>query len=181
MKATMVRTRVLLVVLALAALATFAHADSNLDPTIVIRDPACPTGGCMQVGTHFSFGVPSQGFGTLFFTNASGVNWTSLLLTEVGVAANLINCTSTAFASCTVSTIGGVTTLFLSGVNKNFIGIPAGQNFSIVFGCVDGTCWPGGLDFTAVANAPEPATMAFMLTGLAGIVARRRWQKRSRA
>ena len=178
MKATMVRTRVLRVVIVLAA---FAHADSNLDPTIVIRDPVCPSAGCMQVGTHFSFGVPSQGFGSLFFSNASGENWTSLLLTEVGVAANLIDCTSNAFATCTVSTINGVTTLFLSGVNKNFLGIPAGQNFSIAFGCVDGTCWPGGLDFTAVANTPEPATMVFMLTGLAGIVTRHRSKKSSRA
>jgi hypothetical protein len=176
----MVRTRVLLVVIAIAALATFAHADSNLDPTIVIRDPVCPSGGCMQVGTHFTFGVPSQGFGTLFFSNASGVNWTSLLLTEVGVAANLVNCSSNAFAGCTVSTINGVTTIFLSGISKGFPGIPAGQNFSILFGCVNGACWPGGLDFTATANVPEPATMALMLTGLAGIVTRRRWQKRTK-
>lgn len=180
MKTTTVRTRALLVVIAFAALATLAHADSNLDPTIVIRDPVCPSAGCMQVGTHFSFGVPSQGFGTLFFSNASGENWTSLDLTESGVAANLIDCTSNAFAHCTVSTVNGVTTLLLSGVTGTFHGIPAGQDFSIVFGCVDGVCWPGGLDFTAVASTPEPATMAFMLTGLAGIVARRRWQKRSR-
>lgn len=178
MKPTKILARILFVLAALALSATFAFADSNLDPTIVIRDPACPTPGCMAVGTNFTFGVPSQGFGTLFFTNASGVDWTNLKLTEAGVSANVITCTSTAFANCTVSTINGVTTLFLSGISQNFAGIPAGQNFSILFGCVDGNCWPGGLDFTATANVPEPGTVALMLTGLAGIVSRRRRQKR---
>lgn len=173
--------RVLFVLIALTAFATLAYADSSLDPTIVIRDPACPTPGCMSVGQNFTFGVPSSGFGTLFFTNASGANWTNLKLTEVGVSANVITCTTEAFASCIVSTINGVTTIFLSGVNKNFLGIPAGQNFSIQFGCVGETCWPGGLDFTATANVPEPATMALLLTGIGGIVTRRRWLKRPAA
>jgi PEP-CTERM motif-containing protein len=177
-KRTISFARLLFALVALAAFATLAHADSNLDPTIVIRDPACPSGGCMQVGQHFTFGVPSNGFGTLFFTNTSGVNWTNLQLTETGVSANVIGCSSTAFANCTVSTINGLTTIFLSGVNANFLGITSGENFSIVFGCVKDACWPGGLDFTATANVPEPATIALMLTGLGGIVTRRRQLKR---
>jgi PEP-CTERM motif len=172
--------RVLLILVAVAAFGSLAHADSNLDPTIVIRDPVCPSGGCMPVGQHFTFGVPSTGFGTLFFTNTSGVNWTNLQLTESGVSANVIGCSTTAFANCTVSTINGVTTIFLSGVNQNFMGITSGENFSIVFGCVKDACWPGGLDFTATANVPEPATVALFLTGLGGIVTRRRQLKRSR-
>lgn len=172
-------SRILFVIIALAAFATMARADSSLDPTIVIRDPACPTPGCVSVGTTFTFGVPSQGFGTLFFNNASGANWTNLKLTEMGVSANVIGCTTEAFANCTVTTINGLTTIFLSGVNKNFLGIPAGQNFSIQFGCVQDTCWPGGLDFTGTANVPEPATMALLLTGIGGIISRKRWLKRA--
>ncbi len=174
-------SRLLFVFIALAVFATAAYADSSLDPTIIIRDPACPTPGCVSVGQNFTFGVPNSGQGTLFFTNASGVNFDNLKLTESGVSANVIGCTSTAFANCTVSTINGITTIFLSGVNGSFAGIPNGQNFSIVFGCVNDACWPGGLDFTATANVPEPGTVALMLTGLGGIITRRRWGKRPAA
>jgi len=170
--------RILFVLVALAVFATAASATSSLDPTIIIRDPACPTPGCVSVGQNFTFGVPNAGFGTLFFTNGSGVNWNNLKLTETGVSANVIGCTSTAFANCTVSTLNGITTIFLSGVNQNFAGIVAGENFSIVFGCVSDTCWPGGLDFTASANVPEPGTMALLMTGIGGIISRRRWLKR---
>jgi PEP-CTERM motif len=171
-------SRILFVVIAMAVFATAAYADSSLDPTIVIRDPACPTPGCVSVGTNFTFGVPSSGSGTLFFTNGSGINWNNLKLTESGVSANVIGCTTTAFANCTVSTVGGVTTIFLSGINSNFLGITNGENFSIVFGCVGNSCWPGGLDFTATANVPEPGTMALLLTGIGGIISRRRWLNR---
>jgi hypothetical protein len=34
------------------------------------------------------------------------------------------------------------------------------------------------LDFTATANVPEPGTMALLITGLGGIISRRRWLKR---
>jgi hypothetical protein len=71
---------------------------------------------------------------------------------------------------CKVNTMGGVTTLLLTGVGGAFLGIPSGHNFSIDF-----VKWPAsGVSFTAVANVPEPATIAFMLTGLAAIVSRRR-------
>ena len=107
--------RVLLLAVIVALCASAAMADSVLDPTIVIRDPACPSGGCIAVGQTFQFGVPNSGFGTLFFTNASGINWFSLKLTESGVAANAITCITTAFANCSVSTVGGVTTILVSG------------------------------------------------------------------
>lgn len=170
--------RVLLLVGIVALCASAAMADSVLDPTIVIRDPACPSGGCVPVGQNFQFGVPNSGFGTLFFTNASGVNWFSLKLTESGVAANAITCITTAFANCSVSTINGITTILVSGVNGNFPGIAKGENFSIVFQCNDGNCWPGGLDFTAVANTPEPGTMALLATGIGALWTRRRKLKK---
>lgn len=166
--------RVLLIAVIVALCASAALADSVLDPTIIIRDPACPSGGCMQVGTNFTFGVPNSGQGTLFFTNVSGVNWFSLKLTESGVPANAITCISLAFANCSLSTVNGITTILVSGVNGNFSGIANGQNFSIVFQCNDGTCWPGGLDFTATANTPEPGTIALVATGVGALWTRRR-------
>src|SRR5438045_2540665 len=159
--------RVLIIAVAASLFAVAAHADSIADPTIIIRDPACP-GTCMAVDTSFTFGTPSSGIGTLFFNNASGVNWFNLSLTESGVASNLITCVTDAFASCTVTTVNNVTTIFLSGIGNGFTGIPDSHNFSIVFGCSTGKCdpWPGDLDFTAHANVPEPATMALLATGI---------------
>jgi PEP-CTERM motif-containing protein len=148
-----------------------AFANSNTDPRIIIKDPVCG-GACTSVGTHFSFTSPESGTGTLFFTNDSGVAWTSLRLVESGVAANSITCSAPhTFMHCSVTTSeNGITTILLSGVGQGFTGIAAGHNFSIQFGE-----WPqGGVHFTAVANVPEPATLALFLTGLGAIVTRRR-------
>ena len=160
------------------AFAVAAHATSVFDPTVIIRDPACPGAGCQTVGTQFAFNVPAGGSGTLFFTNGSGVNFINLLLTESGVPANAITCLTSAFANCNVSTgASGITSLFLSGINPNFTGIPSGQNFSIVFQCNGNSCWPGGLGFSAIANVPEPTTMALMATGIGALITRRkRWK-----
>lgn len=172
-KAPLTSARIPVVITVLVLLAAAAHADSISDPGIIIRDPACPSGGCMVVGQTFTFGTPEKGFGTLFFTNGSGVNWFNLQLTETGVPASAVTCMTTAFANCTVATVAGVTTIFVSGVGGEFTGIPAGANFSIQFTCRDETCWPGDLEFKAHANVPEPATLALTFTGIAAILSRK--------
>ena len=163
------------IALVIAMCAAFAHADSITDPTIIIRDPPCGQ-SCTPVGLNFAFGTPADGTGALFFNNASGLDWFSLKLTESGVDANAITCVTDVFANCSVSTVNSLTTILLSGLNSDFTGIGAGQNFSIVFGCESGECepWPGDLDFTARANVPEPGTMALLFTGIGAIVARRK-------
>jgi len=130
---------------------------------------------------NFSFSTPENGKGTLFFTNASGKNWTSLKLIEKGVPAEAISCAQSLFLSCTIRTLdNGAVEILLSGVKGNNPrnGIPNGANFSIKFGCVDGNCWPGGLSFSAHAGAaPEPGTIALVVTGLGAIISRRkRWK-----
>jgi hypothetical protein len=168
------------IALVIAMCAAFAHADSITDPTIIIRDPPCGQ-GCTPVGLNFAFGTPADGTGALFFNNASGLNWFSLKLTESGVDASAITCVTDVFANCSVSTVNSLTTILLSGLNSDFTGIGAGQNFSIVFGCESGECepWPGDLDFTARANVPEPGTMALLFTGIGAIVARRKLRNRA--
>jgi hypothetical protein len=170
-----------------------AFADGIHDPQIIIHGVggnaplSCPAGGCVGVGLNFSFSVPPSGSGTLFFTNNSGVNWTSLALIEVGhtVPAADISCRSYLFMSCTATTLkNGNVEILLSGVkggNNKDTGILAGQSFSISFACVNKSCWPGGLKFHGHANmaVPEPGTVALMMTGLGALVSRRKtWKNR---
>jgi len=166
MKRTVALLGIMLVLSCVAVL-----ANSTSDPRIIIKDPICASSGCTRVGKHFSFTSPAGGSGTLFFTNSSGVSWKSLELIESAIAASAIICHSNAFTHCNVTTsASGVTTIFLSQVGHGFRGIGAGHHFSITFGH-----WPAsGVEFTAVANVPEPATFALFVSGLGVIIFRRR-------
>lgn len=173
--------RAVLVLMTVLACAAAALASSSTDPKVIIKDPVCPTTVCTPVGANFTFGVPSSGTGTLFFSNASGKDWTTLRLIESGIPASAVSCQTNAFANCTLGTLSnGKTFVFLSGVGGSFKGLQNGAAFSISFACVNSNCWPGGLDFRGTANlpsatAPEPTTVALLLTGLGGIVTRRKW------
>ena len=172
-----------------------AFGSSVTDPRIIIHGVSgnapvhCPPEGCTSVGMNFSFSVPNNptGSGKLFFTNASGQNWTSLTLIEHGhqVLAADISCQTSLFLSCTATNLeNGNVAIVLSGIkggNNPFNGILNGQSFSIKFACVGRSCWPGGLDFSAHATAavPEPGTIALMMTGLGALVSRRKmWKNR---
>lgn len=175
---TSMKTCVLGIVIALSAVAARAN---GIDPGIIIRDPVgCPSGSCVPItGTSFSFSVPIGGFGLLHFLNASGVTWTSLILTEVGVPAINVACSSDVF-SCAVVAFGqNGAKIVLTAIN-GLPGIPNGNSFEIILGCLNGQCplWPGGLDFTAVANVPEPGTLALLLTGAGVIFTRRRLREK---
>ncbi len=184
-------------VLLLVVGSAIAFADGINDPKIIIQSASSasiPLGsceGCKNVGLNFTFGVPAGGTGNLFFTNASGVNWTSLTLVEIGhqVPASAINCSSTLFMSCTATNLkNGNVAIVLSGIKGSDNpdrGIGNGQSFSIGFSCVGKSCWPGGLNFGGHANTttvPEPGTIALMVTGLGAMVSRRKlWKNRGKA
>ena len=186
-------------VLLLVVGSAMAFADGINDPKIIIQSASganIPLGsceGCRNVGLNFTFGVPAGGTGELFFTNASGVNWTSLTLVEQGhqIPAIDINCHSSLFMSCTATNLkNGNVAIVLSGIkggndpDNPDKGIGNGQSFSIGFSCVGKSCWPGGLDFGGHANTttvPEPGTIALMVTGLGAIVSRRRRMKGRKA
>lgn len=167
-----------------------ALADSFKDPKIIIHGVqggsfvTCPPEGCTPVGMTFTFTSPAKGQGKLFFTNASGKNWTSLKLIESGVPAADLSCSQSLFLSCTIRTLkDGKVEILLSGAgrgNNPRNGIPAGSSFLIGFGCVHGNCWPkGGVSFTAQANVPEPGTVALLVSGVGLICSRRKlWKNR---
>ncbi len=167
-----------------------AFAD-GIDPQIIIHGAGgggnspltCPPHQqCQGVGVNFNFSVPPSGSGTLFFTNTSGVNWTSLALIEQGhaIPAADIKCRSYLFSSCTATTLknGNVEILLTNngGALNRDKGILNGQSFGITFSCVNKGCWPGGLNFGGHANmtVPEPGTIAFMVTGLGAFFSRRK-------
>jgi hypothetical protein len=171
-----------------------AFADGINDPKIVIRGVQgggsapfshCPPDGCTNVGLNFSFSTPENGRGSLFFTNTSGKNWTSLKLIEKGVPAEAISCSQSLFLSCTVQTLkDGSVEIVLAGVHgaNPRTGIPNGSNFVISF-APSGDHWPGNLSFTAHASAaPEPGTIALVATGIGALVTRRkRWKNSLKA
>ncbi len=185
-------SRICAVAMLLVVASAMAFADGINDPKIVIHgvnggnSPLnCGRHGCQDVGVDFTFNVPKGGSGTLFFTNTSGKNWTSLTLIENGVPAADISCKQTLFLNCSTKTLkNGSVEILLSGVNKSGLnprtGILNGQSFSIGFACVGQSCWPGGIPITGHAGtAPEPETVALMVTGLGAIFSRRKqWLQR---
>jgi hypothetical protein len=167
-----------------------AFADGIKDPKIIIQGvngggmpQGCGPNGCQGVGVNFSFTIPKSGKGFLFFTNTSGKNWSSLTLIESGVPANAISCTQTLFLSCTTKTLkNGSVEILLSGMrggNNPRNGIKNGQSFDIGFACVGQSCWTNGGTVMSghAGTAPEPGTVALMVTGLGAIVSRRKWGK----
>ena len=181
------------VVLVLVVGSVMAFADGINDPKIIVHgangDVSCSSRTCDGVGLNFNFTVPASGSGTLFFTNNSGQNWSSLELIENGhkVPAADIKCSSWLFSSCTVTTLkNGSVEILLTNANAGSQwkdrGILNGQSFAITFACVKNDCWPGGLSFGGHANGstvPEPGTIALMVTGLGAMVSRRKmWKNR---
>lgn len=115
----------------------------------------------------FTFAVSAGLPGTLHFTNLSGVSWHNLTLTEAGIAAADITCTSNIF-NCSVMPDGANGARIVLTVVGNLIGVPAGQSFELGFGCKSGGCmaWPS-TEFTADANMiPEPNSGVLAMTGV---------------
>ena len=178
-------------VLLVAVGSVLAFADGIHDPKIIVHgvggsgnNTACGHHDCQGVGFNFSFTIPKSGKGFLYFTNESGKNWTSLALIEKGVPAEDISCKQVFFLSCTTKTLkDGSVEILMSGVKHGVpnphIGIQNGQSFTIGFAC-SGSCWPGGLTVTGHASAaPEPGTVALVMTGLGAMFSRRRsWKSR---
>ena len=147
-------------------LATATTATTPLD---VNAELFCGTSySCTPLsGLAFTFSFSTGFEGTLHFTNMSGVSWHSLSVTESGLPAADITCTSNLF-SCSVFPDGANGARVVLTAFGTLLGVPAGQSFEIGFGCKSGGCaaWPS-LNFTADANlVPEPNTAMLALTCL---------------
>jgi len=180
----------------LAVGSVMVFADGINDPKLIISKVqsggnSCPPQGCTGVGSTFTFQTPANGSGTLFFTNESGENWTSLELIEKGEPAADISCAAYVFASCTVTTLKNGSVEILMSESKggalwSNTGVPNGGSFSLTFKCVGSSCWPGNLKFGAGADGsnppsvvPEPATISLMVMGMGALVSRRKmWKNR---
>lgn len=152
--------------------AALASATASSAPVIVDAALFCGSSySCTAVNAlSFTFALSAGSAGTLHFTNMSGVSWHSLTLTEAGIAASDLTCTSNIF-SCSITPQGTNGARIVLTVFGSLVGVPAGQSFEVGFGCKSGGCfaWPS-TDFNADANVPEPNTAVLALTGF-GLIA----------
>ena len=156
---------------------TTSFAGTVTDPGVIIRK-ASTCVNCTHVGMTFSFTTSGNNGGVFNLQNVSGSNWFNLKLTETGVPASAIKCHTNLFAACTVTTKNGVTTIMVAGTSRHLPGIQNLAYFQINLNCPPGLnpCkpWPTGVHFQAVANVPEPGTIAMVGTGLGILFNRRR-------
>ena len=153
--------------------AVVANAAAANTPLTVNKATGCGSSYSCTAVTALTFSVPlsTTPQPTRHFTNMTGAGWTSLTLTETGVAASDLNCRSNIF-SCSVMPVGANGARVVLTAFGTLIGVPAGQSFELGFGCKGGGCaaWPS-LNFTAEANlVPEPDTGMLALTGF-GLIA----------
>ena len=128
---------------------------------IGLTSASCPKSGCEAAGKTFDVSVPKNGEGAFYLTNDSGSSWSSLQLTETGVPASDINCLQNLFVNCSVSTVNGVTTILLSGINSRFGGIGSGQTFVLGFDCNGCSNSQNGLNISGKGNVQVPEASSF--------------------
>jgi hypothetical protein len=123
----------------------------------------------------FGFGSDANGGGDYAFTNDSGQNWTRLDFIFSLPQLEVITCQTDLYATCTQTTTntpnGVMYDLIMSGQMTPGDAIDATTSFSINLNnggstTADGGSWPVDTDFTALANVPEPASVALGGLGL---------------
>jgi hypothetical protein len=172
----------LLLMVALFAPLASANSVPGTDPRIIINDPICSS-IVTVTSAQFSFQANANGQGVVCLTNATGMDLVSLSINVIQPPGTNFpsdfQCGGEAFMNCTFTLTGNILNILFSGVNTIFLGIPAGNEFTIDLNSPDGQGgWGSNAQFTAVANAvPEPGTLSLFLAGLGTLVARRRMRK----
>jgi hypothetical protein len=115
-------------------------------------------GGTPQVGSGFSFVVPTPVDGTSSLCLTPTVPFRSLTFVFAAPPAVPVTCGSAVFLSCSVSETGNIDDVSFQGG----AGIPAGVDFRIVL-----QGFATGQTISAQANVPEPDTL--LLAALAAL------------
>src|ERR1700680_251715 len=187
-----VRAAMIAALFFLAAGAAMADSLAN-DPSIGVKGDHHSPISTLSEGFNFSFTVDAMGGGIFDLVNSTDVTWTTLVLMATAPLGSTFHCNGfDLFQNCTVNSTGqngdgteGVLIQFF-GVSQGFspgTGIPPGgqfffdlnDDFNCNENCVGG--WTPGSTVNGTANAvitPEPASIFLVVTGLGGIVARRR-------
>ncbi len=162
--------------------AGWAHATVT-DPTIIIRGGVYNNSSTPIFGTTFSI-TSSSGtspgtspcvlngsvvVANCLFSNESGSNWFNLVF-NVPAGQSGLSCQALDFfTNCSFNAAGTMVT-FSGG-----IGIPTNDyDDDEVSFTVEVDNWPSNSNFSAVANVPEPPTMALVLSAVGALVAWRR-------
>lgn len=146
-------------------------------PSIIVNgDP--PLDFTIITTSSFPFGSDPLGGGNFGFTNDTGNVWTKMDVLVTLPIFEPITCGSVTYVTCTVTTTtpigsGPVTFDIIFGPNPAS-GITNMQNFTMNLNDNGLTntdpngagSWGPDTDFTAVANAPEPASFALAALGL---------------
>lgn len=163
-----------------------------------ISDPTCVEGCVVLNSTSFSFFADSTGGGILTFQNGTTQDWTSLSITETGIAASDIHLATNLFTNTLVTDLGNNSALLqffgiagdcaddLNGLPdtddanlSETCGIAVDQIFVVNLndpGSSTGS-WVPNMRFDAVAGVPEPASLLLMGVGLAGILGLKKKQR----
>jgi len=187
-----VRAALIAAFLFLTAGAAMADSLPGNDPSIGVKGGHHILSPTLSEGFNFSFNVDAMGGGIFDLVNNTDVTWTTLVLNATAPLGSTFQCNGfDLFGNCTVNSTGqngdgteGVLIQFFgTGGFSPGTGIPPGgqfffdlnDDFNCNENCVGG--WTPGSTVNGTANAvitPEPASIFLVLTGLGGIVARRR-------
>ncbi len=169
--------RFALVALLILVVVGVARANTT-DPQIIIGDPTTQS---QSVGSTFSFSLDPSGTAFVVFLNMSGVPWFNIEFTTATPTGTITALGGNFFTSSTIlfNSNNTVSILFF-GLDSTHLGILPGNEFFVnMTSSVNQvtTTWVPNATVSAVANVPEPATLALFLTGIGAFAARRRLQK----